>query len=45
MAKIIATAKAVPPYNVEQAEAAEYDRVHFGPAHRDIERLIGVFTT
>jgi alkylresorcinol/alkylpyrone synthase len=43
MARVISSAKAIPPYNVKQSLAADFARQHFGPKYRDIERLMGIF--
>lgn len=43
MAKIISTAKAVPPYKVDREIAKEYAYLHFKSKFRDIDRLVQVF--
>ena len=43
MAKIISTAKAVPPYKVDREIAKEYTYHHFKSKFRDIARLVQVF--
>lgn len=43
MAKILAAAKAVAPYRIEQPEAADYALEHFGHHLSDIHRLVGIF--
>ena len=43
MARIISVAKALPPYEVTQAEAEEFARQHFGSHVHDVERLLPVF--
>ena len=41
--RVLSTATALPPYRVGQDEVRRMVRGMFGGAHRDIDRLIGVF--
>jgi alkylresorcinol/alkylpyrone synthase len=41
--KIIAAAKAVPPYDIPQNLAIEFARRHFGPHYKDMDRLLKIF--
>jgi alkylresorcinol/alkylpyrone synthase len=43
MAKIISTAKAIPPYKVDREIAKEYTYHHFKSKFSDIDRLVQVF--
>jgi alkylresorcinol/alkylpyrone synthase len=43
MPKILAAAKAVPPYDIPQSFAMEFAGRHFRPHHKDLDRLLKIF--
>jgi alkylresorcinol/alkylpyrone synthase len=43
MPRITSVATAVPPHRVEQSQAEQFARAHFGPKFSDIDRLLPIF--